>query len=299
MNAVQHTRAVIELENLQRQLGGQTVLNAINARVYPGDVVGLIGRNGAGKTTLLDTLLGFGLASFGECHLWGERCSHLSNTAKQRIGYVPQRDELPGDMTAEKLMHLYRQLRPQWNQPLVDRLMDEWALVRNRRIKRLSEGQKQKLAIVLALAHDPELLILDEPVAALDPLARRQFLQQLMDYAASSDRAIVFSSHIVSDMERIANRVWCLKGGTLCIDCPLDALYESVARIIYTGSLDERALVGERWIIQHRPQSAELIVDEWGQDKHRRLGELGAQSIEASPLGLEDIFLHWLGDRHD
>lgn len=287
----------VAMDNLQRLLGGQTVLHGICASVQPGDVVGLLGKNGAGKTTLLETLLGFGLPAFGQVRLWGEVSAELSSGNKHRIGYVPQRDELPPNMTAAKLFKLYSQLRPRWNSELVDRLMDEWELWPQRRIHKMSEGQKQKLAIVLALAHEPELLVLDEPVASLDPLARRQFLQQLMDYAAADNRSIIFSSHIVSDMERIANRIWCLKEGQLIFDQPLDDLYQSVVRIAYTGELDTQKLSDESWVLRHDPGAAggQIIVRGWDEKKQQRLNQIGARALQVSGLGLEEIFLYMQG----
>jgi ABC-2 type transport system ATP-binding protein len=288
---------VVTLHQLQRQLSGQTVLNNINASVQPGDVIGLLGKNGSGKTTLLETMLGFGFPAFGQSLLWGEKSTELSNTAKQRIGYVPQRDELPGDMTASQLFNLYSQLRPQWNTALVERLMPEWELSDSKKIKRMSEGQKQKLAIVLAVAHDPELLILDEPVASLDPIARRQFFQQLMDYACREHSAIIFSSHIVSDMERIVNRVWCLEHGVLTCDQELDALYDSVVKVDFTGEIHADQLAALDGVLYRKLglDGGQLVLKHWRRERQEELKILGMKNIQLTNLGLEDIFLYWHG----
>lgn len=290
----------VEVSNLQRQLDGQTVLNNISLNVRGGDVVGLLGKNGSGKTTLLETMLGFGFPAFGESLLWGERATELSGATKQRVGYVPQRDELPGELTPQQLFNLYRQLRPRWNQALVERLMPEWELSQTKRIRRMSEGQKQKLAIVLAVAHDPDLLVLDEPVASLDPIARRQFFQQLMDYACRDNCAIIFSSHIVSDMERIVNRVWCLENGQLTCDSELDQLYESVVRIDCSGQIPQSQLAELTGLLHSETNRAggQLVLAEWTPQRAKELEVLGLVDIRVSALGLEDIFLYWHGGAH-
>ncbi|MCP8899223.1 ABC transporter ATP-binding protein [Gilvimarinus xylanilyticus] len=297
MNSVNTLKIPVQITNLQRQLGGQTILQDITTQVRPGDVVGLLGKNGSGKTTLLETLLGFGAPAFGQCQLWGEKSTELAPATKQRIGYVPQRDELPGEMTPKQLFDLYRQLRPEWNDDLLKQLMPEWELSEGKRIRRMSEGQKQKLAIVLAVAHNPDLLVLDEPVASLDPIARRQFFQQLMDYACREHTAIIFSSHIVSDMERIVSRVWCLQNGTLTCDQPLDTLYETVVRVDYSGALTDKAVIGIDQILfsQNSPHGGQLVIKDWNDAKREQLLSLGASQVKASGLSLEDIFLYWHG----
>lgn len=297
MNSANNLTIPVQIANLQRQLGGQTILQDITTEVRPGDVVGLLGKNGSGKTTLLETLLGFGAPAFGQCQLWGEKSTELAPATKQRIGYVPQRDELPGEMTPKQLFDLYRQLRPEWNDDLLKQLMPEWELSEGKRIRRMSEGQKQKLAIVLAVAHNPDLLVLDEPVASLDPIARRQFFQQLMDYACREHTAIIFSSHIVSDMERIVSRVWCLQNGMLTCDQPLDTLYETVVRVDYSGELSHASLTSIDHILfsQTSPHGGQLVVKDWSEPVREHLLGLGASHVKVSGLSLEDIFLYWHG----
>ncbi len=281
---------VASIDKLQRQLQGITVLNNINASIQAGDVIGLLGKNGAGKTTLLETLLGFGLPAFGQVCLWGEPAHQLQADTKHRIGYVPQTDELLLMMNGEDHLKLYRSLRPRWNQDLVERLCREWEIPLSRMARRMSVGERQKLSIVLALAHEPDLLILDEPVSALDPLARRRFIQQLVDIAADEQRAIVFSSHIVSDMERIANRIWLLNGGELAWQDGQDELKESVVRVSWRPEEQVPSLEG---VLQreYNAQRTQWVVRDWSPEKQQLLQAQLQSPLQVDYLGLEDIFL--------
>jgi len=150
---------------------------------------------------------------------------------KHRIGFVPQQDELLETMTGSEFLRLISKFYARWNHDLIARLAREWDVPLRRPARKLSVGQRQKLSILAALGHEPELIILDEPVASLDPLARRTFLQELIDMVSDGERTILFSTHIVSDLERIANRVWILKDGKLVIDEALDNLKESTIAI--------------------------------------------------------------------
>lgn len=177
-------RACVSLHNLQRKLDSTLILKGISAEVLPGQVIALLGKNGSGKTTLLETILGFGFPSTGSASLWDVAATDIAGDIKQRIGFVPQQDELLSSLTGKEHLRLFKSFRPRWNQQLVDRLTIEWTIPMDLNTGKMSVGQRQKLSILLALAHEPELLILDEPVASLDPIARRQFLQQLVDIAA-------------------------------------------------------------------------------------------------------------------
>lgn len=285
---------IVQIERLQRQLQGQTILNDINASIAPGDVIGLVGKNGAGKTTLLETLLGFGYPAFGQIRLWSEPATELSVASKQRIGFVPQRDELLSMMNGKDHLKLYRSLRQHWNQELVEKLCAEWEIPLGRLAHKMSIGERQKLSILLALAHEPELLVLDEPVAALDPIARRQFLQQLVDVAADQKRAIVFSSHIISDLERVANRVWLLKDGTLAWDGGMDELKESVVRVrVVTEEPLQRPQLDGLLAWGREARGGWLVCQNWDERKAQALAEQTGSNPQVDYLGLEDIFLYF------
>jgi ABC-2 type transport system ATP-binding protein len=147
-------------------------------------------------------------------------------------------------MKGREFLGIISKFYPQWNHELVARLAKEWDVPLGRAARKLSIGQRQKLSILAALGHEPELIVLDEPVASLDPLARRVFLQELIDMVSGGDRTILFSTHIVSDLERIANRVWILKDGELVIDEPLDNLKESRVELRQAAGSDVLAGLG-------------------------------------------------------
>ena len=217
--------APVVAHHLCKSFGEHRVFDDLSFRVEPGDVIGVLGKNGAGKTTLLELMLGFTPASSGEVRLFGHESFRLPADAKARVGFVPQQDELVGQLSVADQLRVIASFYPRWDHELIARLCSEWGVEPRGRIKSMSVGERQKLSILLALGHRPELLFLDEPVASLDPLARRQFLEQIVEISAGGERAAVFSSHIVSDIERLANRIWILKDGRFawqgatCSDC--------------------------------------------------------------------------------
>jgi ABC-2 type transport system ATP-binding protein len=205
----------IELRGVYKFYGQMKVLAGLDLSVPRGSVVGLLGTNGSGKTTLIKCALGLIRPQSGEMRLLGEPSWTLSGKTKARIGYVPQVIGLYPWMKVRHLIDYTSAFYPNWNHDLIVRLMREWAIPPEQRIGPLSVGQLQKVAIMLALGHEPELLILDEPAASLDPLARRQFLQMIIDLAEPGKRTVLFSTHITSDLERVADSVAILKSGQI------------------------------------------------------------------------------------
>ena len=210
---------------------GASVLHGLDWQLLPGQVVGLLGRNGAGKTTLLETLLGLREPQSGRVQVFGQDATRLDDTARARVGYVPQQNDLFEGFTAAQLLAYFRSFYPRWNEARVEGLLSRWEIPRDRPIRKLSGGQQQRLSIIRALAHEPDLLVLDEPVASLDPVGRRDFLRELVDQVLDRGTTVVFSTHILSDLERVANRIWIMKDGVLLWDGDLDALKTSVRRL--------------------------------------------------------------------
>jgi ABC-2 type transport system ATP-binding protein len=281
-------------ERLGKSYDGRTILAGIEATLAPGQVVGLLGVNGAGKTTLLELLLGLSPPSEGVARLFGHLSLEVPQREKALIGYVPQRDELLDSLSVRQHLELFASFYPEWDAALVEKLTVEWAIAPSQRVGRMSPGERQKLAIIAALAHRPALLVLDEPVASLDPLARRRFLEQIVQISADPHRAVLFSSHIVSDVERLANVIWILRDGRMRWQGDLDTLKESVVRVhVADGSLEAVAaqfanvVTGET---ARRGRSTFVALRSADEDWAALEQELAGRA-RFEKLGLEDIFL--------
>jgi ABC-2 type transport system ATP-binding protein len=221
---------------------GEDVLRALDWRLLPGQVVGLLGRNGAGKTTLLETLLGLREPQVGTVQLFQQPAQRLDDAARARIGYVPQQSDLFEAFTPAQLLAYFKSFYPRWNESKVDGLMSRWDIARDKRIAKLSVGQKQRLSIIRALAHDPDLLVLDEPVASLDPAGRRDFLRELVEGVLERGTTVVFSTHILSDLERVAFNLAFMNGGRIALQAPLDELLDEV-RVVTGTTAEVQALL--------------------------------------------------------
>ncbi|MFN4116621.1 MAG: ABC transporter ATP-binding protein [Inhella sp.] len=214
------------VHGLRLAYGGQPVLQDTDWQLQPGQVVGLLGRNGSGKTSLLECLLGLRDPQAGQVLLFGQPATRLDDEARARIGYVPQQSDLFEELRADELLAYFRSFYPRWNAAKVESLLSRWELPRDVPIGRMSGGQQQRLSIIRALAHEPDLLVLDEPVASLDPLARRDFLRELVEQVLDRGTTVVFSTHILSDLERVAFQVAFLQAGRIALQAPLDQLID-------------------------------------------------------------------------
>ncbi len=217
--------------------GRTPVLQGLDWQLLPGQVVGLLGRNGAGKTTLLETLLGLREPQAGTVQLFGQPATRPDDTVRARIGYVPQQSDLFDSFTATQLLAYFRSFYPRWNENKAQGLLSRWDIHPHQRIAKLSGGQQQRLSIIRALAHEPDLLVLDEPVASLDPAGRRDFLGELIGQVLERGTTVVFSTHILSDLERVAFHMAFMSGGRIALQAPLDELLDEVRRV--SGSAAE------------------------------------------------------------
>jgi len=290
MNA-RSSSPLVQMSSVTKHFGSQRVLDSLDWRIAPGQVVGLLGRNGAGKSTLLECLLGLREVEFGTVKLFGEDCASLSEAARARIGYVPQKAELFEWLTPNQMFDYFKAMYPRWNTAKVEGLLSRWgfdAAMRAKQIKKLSGGEQQRLSIIRALAHDPDLLILDEPVSALDPVGRRDFLRELVEHVIERGTTVVFSTHILSDLERVAFDLAFLKDGRIALQGQTDVLVESARRVTMpASSLPLKPLYGE--VRRHRDGGvASVIVQEAGLEVERLASEPG---VRVEPLSLEDLFI--------
>lgn len=289
---------VISVRDATKCFGQKAVLRQLDFDVPRGSVVGLVGVNGAGKTTLIKCMLGLLRLDAGEITLLGEDSWNLSAEAKMRLGYVSQTPQLLAWMRVRHLVNYTAAFYPRWNARHVEELLDLWELDRNARVSTLSEGQAQRLAIVLALGHDPELLVLDEPAASLDPAARRKFLQTVLQLAANGNRTILFSTHITSDLERVADRIAIVRAGRIVFMGELDTLKDRVKRLHVTA---ERALPSSLALPGTLAEtidgpSAVVSTSEFTPELVEALRRDHQAEVDVEDLNLEDIFLEFHRD---
>lgn len=222
---------IIETRNVCRSFGGSLAVRNLNLRVRRGSIYGFLGRNGAGKTTTIKMLAGLIWPDAGEIRVNGVEPVKFSIADRWKIGYVSERQILPPGMRVGALIKFTSSFYPDWDSAVCERILKRFKIDPNKRIKVLSQGTARQVAFMLAMAQKPNLLILDEPAANLDVVARREFLEEMLDLIRETDKTVLLSSHILSDVERVADEIGIISQGALKISEPLDRLKETVKQV--------------------------------------------------------------------
>jgi ABC-2 type transport system ATP-binding protein len=284
---------VITTHRLTKYYGRRPVVNHLELRVPQGAVYGLLGRNGAGKSTTIKMLLGMVHSDYGHCELFGENSAELRPETRARIAYLAEGHPLYRWMSVGQAVRFARAFYPRWNDSLLEQILEHFELSPKKKIRRLSNGQRAQVSLALAVASDPELLILDDPTLGLDTVVRRDFLESLIQIIQRRGRTILFSSHILGDVERVADRIGILVDGVLRVDCPTDHFKETLRRVVleFTGEPPDfpacPGLVNSRQV----GRKLELVIVGFN-DEHRKLAEsLGPRSLEVIDMNLEDAFI--------
>ncbi len=252
---------VLEFQNISRSFKrGSPVLDGVSFSVAEGEVVGLLGRNGAGKTTLIHIAMGLLCPHGGAVRVFGVSPFDDPVGIKRRIGFVSEEQVLPPRSSIAELIAFHRYLFESWDSQMERELLDRFALSPSSKIHALSKGQARQVALVCAVCHRPELLLLDEPAGGLDAVVRREFLEASIQLLNREGTAILFSSHHMADVERIGGRVVLLDKGKVRIDRDLDRLREEVcvAMIPRASAPDAGALERLPGCLRVRP-----VFDDW------------------------------------
>ncbi len=281
---------------------GSDVLQGISFSLEKGEVVGLLGRNGAGKTTLMRIAMGMIETQKGNVRIFGLDPRKDALDVKRRVGYVSEDQVLPEFLTVGEVIRLHRGLFPTWDEGLERRLRERFALSPDSRIKTLSKGQARQVALLCAVAHRPEVLLLDEPAGGLDPAVRREFLETSIRLLNETGTAILFSSHYMTDVERMAGRIALIHEGRLLIDNALDDLREkySLALVPQSDANRRQQLLALNGCLSVREQDDAIhAVFSCEPELCRSMLEkdLDIHNAFCTPIALEDMFIELVGGR--
>src|SRR6266567_3845303 len=218
------SESVISVSELTRRFGATTALDSVSVSLPRGAVYGLVGANGAGKTTLIKHILGLLRAESGSVRVFGLDPVGEPVAVLSRVGYLSEENDLPGWMRIDELIRYSRAFYPAWDDAYAEELRQTFALEVAAKIKTLSKGQKARVGLLIALAYRPELLVLDEPSSGLDPIVRRDILGAVIRTIADEGRTVLFSSHLLAEVERVSDKVAMIRAGRIVFCDELDAI---------------------------------------------------------------------------
>jgi ABC-2 type transport system ATP-binding protein len=291
--------SAVEIRNLTRSFGAKVALNDVSLTVPTGSVFGLVGENGAGKTTLIKHILGLLQAQTGSVSVFGKDPVADPVAVLSRIGYLSEEGELPGWMRLHELMRYAQSFYPTWDEAYADELRRNFGLDLAAGVKTLSKGQRARAGLLVALAYRPDLLLLDEPSSGLDPIVRRDILGAIIRTIADEGRTVIFSSHLLGEVERVSDYVAMVRGGKIVFCDKLDRIKELHFRATFQFEKERKA-----------PPHVEGVLNWEGRGRdwtglctgtpflvQRAAGIFDAKMVEHSPASLDDIFVARVGAR--
>lgn len=290
---------VIETRGLTRYFGRKCAVDDLTLRVPRGCVFGFLGRNGSGKTTTIRMLLGLLEPTRGSCSLLGHDSAALSPEVRARIGYLAEGHHVYGWMRVGECGAFQAAFFEKWNNDLFRAVIDYFHLDPKARAGDLSRGERAGLCLALTLAPEPELLILDDPALGLDPVARRALLEAMVYVTRRADRTILFSSHLLSDVERVADRIAVLDSGQLRACCALESFRDHVRRQVlhFPGAPPELPTIPGLLDSVRRDREIAVTVVGDGKAAAEAFRRLGAERIEQVEIDLEEAFISYVGRR--
>ena len=283
----------IQIENVTRSFGKNKVLSNLNLSVKEGSIYGFLGRNGSGKTTAIRMLGGLITPDEGSVRILGHDPFLAGAEERQWIGYMSEKGIIPPNVSVRRVLQLGRELYPHWDGALADSLLSKYNLPPKKKISTLSQGKQRLLAFIMAIVPRPKVLLLDEPAANLDVVARREILDEVLELIRDFGSTILFSTHILSDVERVADEIGILAGGSLRVSESLDSLKDFMRQVRFygfPGTIPENVLPGSFRTVRGKE---ELLVTMRvnGAVTPEELARRWACQYEARPLSLEDIFV--------
>ncbi len=291
--------SVIEITNLHRSFGGIQALKGISLTVPPGQVFGLVGENGAGKTTMIKHILGLLKVQSGIVRVFGRDPVVDPVGVLSRIGYLSEQSDLPGWMSITELLRYTQAWYPTWDRTHADELLHKFKLDPAQKCNTLSQGQRAKTGLALALAQRPDLLILDEPSSGLDPLVRRDILEAILRGEADKGRTVLFSSHLLDEIESVSDKVAMMHQGEIVLCRSLAEIKQSHYRLSIRLA---KALIGKpdipgAFLIEGSGKDWTAVIDGEPGRAQAYLEHINGQIQRADRLSLDEVFIARVGRR--
>jgi ABC-2 type transport system ATP-binding protein len=298
MNTSAEPRAV-EITGLSRHFGSKLALNQVSLEVRRGRVFGLVGANGAGKTTLIKHLLGRLKAESGLVRVFGFDPVADPVAVLSRIGYLSENRDLPAWMRVDELLRYTEAFYPKWDMAYAEELRRQFGLDPRAKIKTLSRGENAKAGLLIALAYRPELLLLDEPSSGLDPVVRRDILEAIIRTVADEGRTVFFSSHLLEEVERVADDIAMMFNGKIVLTGALDDVKENHHRLVFRFDSPQPSApkvpgvlsltgAGQEWTAICNGQRDEAVA---------AVTRAGGRVVAEDSPSLDDIFVAWAGTK--
>ena len=283
----------VETEDLGRVFGTFEAVKGVDLRVQKGTVFGLLGVNGAGKSTIIKMIVGHLRPTRGRIRVLGRTLEEDLIEIRRRVAYVSENRYLYEWMTVAESIKFTRAFHDTWDDRKAEDLLKRFSLPPEKKVRQLSRGNRARLCLLLALAYNPELIILDEPTSGLDPIVRRDFIENIVAEISEEGKTVLFSSHIVEEVERVADYVAVINDGELLLVNTIEEIKASYKRVRYAtnGTRPEVAGVPGLLAVENGRHEQILTVQGFGEETMRALAERGVASPEVLPISLEDIFV--------
>jgi ABC-2 type transport system ATP-binding protein len=281
----------IKIEGLHFSYGRKKVLKGVNLEVPKGSIFGFIGRNGTGKTTTIKTLLGLQKPQSGRCIIGGLDSSKNTLEIRKRIGFMAEDQQMYGWMKVSRIIKWVAGFYSNWDYKFADELAEILRLPKDMKVKELSKGQNSSLALLLALGHRPDIVILDDPTLGLDPIARKNFLRHVIDLLQSNSVTVFFSSHLLYEIEPVADHIAILEDGVIIKAGKTEQLRESIRKFILTtpSETDFSQLPGILDVLKVG-DNISLTLEDCNEEKRNRLKSISSNGMTEIALNLDEIF---------
>ncbi|NIM01954.1 MAG: ATP-binding cassette domain-containing protein [Acidobacteria bacterium] len=288
--------AALQFERVTRRFGSKTAVDGLDLHVEPGSILGLVGRNGSGKTTSLALAHGILHADEGAIRVLGLDPRTDGLTLRTRVSLLAEESSLYPWMTVQEILDFGAALHENWDAELATDVCDRLKLERRQRIRHLSRGTRAKVSLALAVSVRPQLLLLDDPTAGLDPLVRREVLQGVLEAVSDEGGAVVYASHLVHDIERVADDVVFLDDGKKRFEASVEHLKGTMrrARAVFENGAPDGFQLDGKVDAQTDGRVLTVVAEDPAQDLDSRLRSLGASEVEVEPLSLEEILIAYL-----